>query len=53
MMDAMTIFEKNSFIFSFVGYKLMIKLFEARCTFEKVEEETKCEKMNVNFFQPN
>jgi hypothetical protein len=50
MMDAITIFGTNSFIFSFVGYELVIKLLEARCTFEKVEEETKCQKMNVNFF---
>jgi hypothetical protein len=50
MMDAITIFGKSSFIFSFVGYELVIKFLEARCTLEKVEEETKCQKMNVNLF---
>jgi hypothetical protein len=49
-MDAITIFGKSSFIFSSMGYELVIKLLEARCTFEKVEEETKCQKMNVNIF---
>jgi hypothetical protein len=46
----MTIFGEYSFIFNFVGYGLVIKLRRARCTFEKVEEKTKCQKMNVNFF---
>ncbi len=50
MMDAITIFGKSSFIFSFVGYELVIKLLEARCKFEKVVEERKCRKMNVNIF---
>jgi hypothetical protein len=50
MMDAITIFGKNSFIFSCVGYELVIKLLEARCTFEKVEVERECQNMNVNFF---
>jgi hypothetical protein len=53
MMGAITIFEESSFIFSFVGYGLMIKLLGAGCTFEKVEEKTKCQKMEVKFFQPN
>jgi len=53
MMGAITIFEESSFIFSFVGYGLMIKLLGAGCTFEKVEEKTKCQKMKVKFFQPN
>jgi hypothetical protein len=50
MMGAITIFGESSFIFSFVGYELVIKLFKDRCTFEKVEEKTKCQKMNVNIF---
>ncbi len=53
MMSAIIIFEKNSFIFSFVGYGLMTKSLEARCTFEKVAEKTKCQKMNVKFLQQN
>jgi len=53
MMGAITIFRKNSFRFSFVDYGLMTKSFGARCTFEEVAEKTKCQKMNVNFSQPN
>jgi hypothetical protein len=45
MMGAITILGESSFIFSFV-----ITSLGARCTFEKVEEKTKCQKMNVNFF---
>ncbi len=29
------------------------KSLEAGCTFEKVPKKTKCQKMNVNFSQPN
>jgi hypothetical protein len=50
MMGAITIFGKNSFIFSFVGYELVIKLLKDRCIVERVEEKTKFQKMNVNFF---
>jgi hypothetical protein len=50
MMGAITIFGESSFIFNFVGYGLVIKLLEAGCTFEKVDEKTKCQKMNVNLF---
>jgi hypothetical protein len=50
MMGAITIFGESSFIFSFVGYELVIKLLKDRCPFEKVEEKTKCRKMNMNFF---
>jgi len=53
MMSAIIIFEENSFIFSFVGYGLTTKSLEARCTFEKEAEKTKCEKMNMKFFQQN
>jgi hypothetical protein len=53
MMSAIFIFEKNSFIFSFVGYGLITKSLEARCRFEKVTEKTKCQKMNVKFLQQN
>jgi hypothetical protein len=31
----------------------MDQLLGAECTFEKVEEKTKCQKMKVKFFQPN
>jgi hypothetical protein len=50
MMCAITIFGEYSFIFSFVGYVVVIKLHRARCTFEKVEKKSECQKMNVNFF---
>jgi hypothetical protein len=53
MMSAITIFEKNSFIFSFVDYELVTKSLGSKCTFEEVGEKTKYEKMNVNFSQPN
>jgi hypothetical protein len=54
MMSAITNFGKNSFIFSFVDYELVTKSLGARCsTFEEVAEKTKCQKMNVNFLQPN
>jgi hypothetical protein len=52
-MGAITIFGKNSFIFSFVDYGLVKKSLGASCTFEEVAEKTKCQKMNVNFLQPN
>ncbi len=52
-MGAITIFRKNSFRFSFVDYGLMTKSVKARCTFEEVAKKTKCQKMNVNFSQPN
>ncbi len=50
MMGAITIFGESSFIFSFVGYGLVIKSLEVGCIFEKVEEKTKCQKMNVSVF---
>jgi hypothetical protein len=50
MMNAITIFGESSFILSFMSYELVIKLLEAWCAFEKVEEKTKCQKMNVNIF---
>jgi hypothetical protein len=54
MMSAITIFGKNSFIFSFVDYGLVTKsLGAAGCTFEEVKKKTKCQKMNVIFLQPN
>jgi len=49
-MDAISIFGKNSLIFSFVGYGLVTKWLEAECTFEEVVEKTNRQKMNVNFF---
>jgi hypothetical protein len=52
-MSAITIFEKNSFIFNFVDYELVIKSLRARSTFEEVGEKTKYQKKNVNFSQPN
>jgi hypothetical protein len=42
MMGALTIFGKNSFIFSFVGYGLVTKSLRVGCTFEMVVEKTKC-----------
>ncbi len=52
MMNGITIFGASSFIFTFMSYWLAIKLLGAWCAFEKVEEKTKCQKMNVNLF-PN
>jgi hypothetical protein len=46
MMDAIIIFEKNSFIFSFVG---VVNRGWVR-TFEEGAKKIKCQKMNVNFF---
>jgi hypothetical protein len=53
MMGAITIYGKNSFIFNFVGYELVTKSLGAGCTSEEVAEKTKCQNMDVNFFQPN
>ncbi len=50
MMGAITIFGENSFIFSLGGYGLVAKSLGAGCTFEKLREKTKCQKMNVNPF---
>jgi hypothetical protein len=50
MMGVLTIFGKGNFIFSFVGYGLVTKSLEVRCTFEEVANEKKCQKMNVNIF---
>ncbi len=51
MVGAIIIFGENSFIFTFVGYGLVTKSLAAGCTFEKVAEKTKCQKMmNVNIF---
>jgi hypothetical protein len=50
MMFAMTIFGESSFLFSLVGYGLVINSLGARCKFEEVEEKTKCQKMDVNLF---
>ncbi len=47
IMGAITIFGENIFIFSFVVMDW------AGCTFEEDTEKTKCQKMNVNFLQPN
>ncbi len=51
--DAITIFGKNIFIFSFVNYEMVTKSLGVGCTFEEVVKKTKCQKMNVNFLQPN
>ncbi len=48
MMGSLTIFGEDSFIFSFVIYRLMTKSLGVGCTFKKVVLETKCQKMNVN-----
>jgi hypothetical protein len=45
MISAINIFEKNNFIFSFVGLVTWVG-----CTFEEGLEKTKCQKMNVNIF---
>jgi hypothetical protein len=50
MMGVITSFGESNIIFTFVGYELVIKLLEVGCTFEKVEENTKCQKVNVNLF---
>jgi hypothetical protein len=50
MMGAITIFGESSFVFSFVGYGLVISSLGTGCTFEEVEEKTKCQKMDVNLF---
>jgi hypothetical protein len=50
MMFAITIFGESSFVFSLVGYGLVINSLGAGCTFEEVEEKTKCQKMDVNLF---
>ncbi len=50
MMDAIIIFGESSFIFSFVGYGLVLKSLEVACIFENVEEKTNHQKMNVNVF---
>jgi hypothetical protein len=50
MMNGITIFGESGFILSFMSYKLVIKLLVSWCAFEKVEEKTKCQKMNVNLF---
>jgi hypothetical protein len=49
-MFAITIFGESSFVFSFVGYGLVINSLGAGCTFEEVEEKTKCQNMDVNLF---
>jgi hypothetical protein len=51
MMGAIIIFGEKSFIFSLVGYGLVMKSLGAGCTFEEVAEKTKCQKMNVNIFR--
>jgi len=47
-MSALTISGEDSFIFSFVTYRLMTKSLGVGCTFKVVVLETKCRKMNVN-----
>jgi hypothetical protein len=41
MKDAITIFGKNIFIFSFVDYGLVTKSLGVGCTFEEVTKKTK------------
>jgi hypothetical protein len=53
MMGAITIFEKNNFIFHIVDYGLVTKSLGAGCTFEEVAEKTNCQKMNMKILQPN
>jgi hypothetical protein len=53
MMVAITIFEKNNFIFHIVNYGLVTKSIGAGCTFEEVAEKTNCQKMNMKILQPN
>jgi hypothetical protein len=50
MMNAITIFEENNFIFSFVSNGLVKKSFDTRCTFEEVARKTRHQKMDVNLF---
>jgi len=50
MMGAMTVVGESSFIFSLGGYGLVAKSLGAGCTYEKLTEKTKCQKMNVNIF---
>jgi len=38
-------------IFSEMGYELVKESLGTGCTFEEVEEKTKCQKMNVNIFR--
>jgi hypothetical protein len=52
-MSAITNFRKNSFIFIFGDNGVVTKSFEVGCTFEEVAKKTKCQKMSVNFLQPN
>jgi hypothetical protein len=49
-MCALTIVGEISFIFSFVWYGLVRKSLGVGCTFEKMAQKTKCQKMNVNIF---
>jgi hypothetical protein len=49
MMGAIIIFGENIFIFSFV----VTKSVGLGCTCAEVAEKIKCQKMNVNFSQPN
>jgi hypothetical protein len=53
MMGAITIFEKNNLIFNILDYGLVTKSLGAECTFEEGAEKTNCQKMNVDFLQPN
>jgi hypothetical protein len=53
MMGALTIFEKIYLMFNIVDNGLVTKLLGAGCTFDEVAEKTNCQKMNVNFLQPN
>jgi hypothetical protein len=46
MLGALAIFGEGSFIFLWIA--LVIKLLEARCTFEEVVEKEKGQKVNVN-----
>ncbi len=51
MMGALTIFGEKTFMFSFVGYRVVTKSLGAGCTFEEVADKTKCQNMNVNIFR--
>jgi hypothetical protein len=46
-------FEINYLMFNIVDYGLVTKSLGAECTFEEVAEKINCQKMNVNFLQPN
>jgi hypothetical protein len=48
MLGALAIFGEGSFIFLWIA--LVIKSFEARCTFEEMVEKEKGQNMNVNPF---